>query len=126
MPFERRSDVQVLEYDRSERLLQRRAAIACVLDAALRLSNKLAACKTLAIRLPCPFYFTFLLSVPSVLCRGSTGSTTAVCRRGLSKSEVSIAACVLAVQQVTHCTRERIEDNIFGGRRKEPQLRAAI
>ena len=30
MPFERRSDVQVLEDDRSERLLQRTAAIAGV------------------------------------------------------------------------------------------------
>ena len=65
MPFERRSDVQVLEDDGSDNVLQRRAAIASVLDA-LRsgLSHKLAACKTLASKPPLAFLRPFSLICP--------------------------------------------------------------
>ena len=112
MPFERRSGVQVLEDDGSDNVMQRRAAIASVLDA-LRsgVSHKLAACKTLAIRLALPFLLHFSLICPKRPLPRLNRFSGPPC--GASKSEVSIAACVLPVQQVTHCTRERIEDNVF-------------
>ena len=87
MPFERRSAVQVLEEDRSDKCCNAQLQSRAFLTLCSARSHKLAACKTLAIRLPCPFSFTFLLSFPSVLCRAQQIPTTAVAAlqiRGLS------------------------------------------
>ena len=125
MPFERRSDVQVLEDDRSEHLLQRTTAIAGVFTL-LRLtkSHKLAACKTLASKPPAlsPSLFSYLSQASSaqqILLAAVVGAA-APNQRSPSRPTV------LPVQQVTHCTRERIDNNVLLLPRKFPQLRKQL
>ena len=79
--------------------------------------HKLAACKTLASTAFLPFLLHFSLICPKRPLPRLNRFSGPPSSRPLQIRSPSRP--VLPVQQVTHCTRERIEDNIFGGRRKE-------
>ena len=127
MPFERRSDVQVLEYDRSEMLLHRTTANRSFLCDFGPQKQQKSAAKTRAKAEP-----SFFPSPLSHLCQ--TGSAAAqqipwaavVVAALLSQSASPSRPCCLAVQQLTHCARKRIVGQRFLLPRKLLQLRKQL